>query len=158
MILSNFRTADGRRTAELTETTITVFEGGKIIAEVPATEVHREYPGTVWGVINSVTDPETIELAQMIDFIVSATTDVVRPAMAGLPVQFLTDRFTTDRALTTVANAYEANRNRFGFPPGRAAGLAGARLLRTTIAGVSDRVLIQVSRAVEAAYNSQRQH
>ncbi|MFD3890826.1 hypothetical protein [Streptomyces microflavus] len=45
------RTADGKRSAEVTGTTITVFEGGRIIAIVPKTDEHRECPGSIWSVI-----------------------------------------------------------------------------------------------------------
>ncbi|GHH55010.1 hypothetical protein [Streptomyces candidus] len=61
---THYRTADGRRTAEVTETTITVFEGLKIIAVVPATEHHHEYPGSVWKVIREAVATPTPTVAE----------------------------------------------------------------------------------------------
>lgn len=48
---ATWRTADGRRTAEVTNETITVFEGPRTIAVVPTTDEHRQYPGSIWEVI-----------------------------------------------------------------------------------------------------------
>ncbi|MFE9614347.1 hypothetical protein [Streptomyces sp. NPDC006012] len=102
-------------------------------------------------------DPEIIELARTLDFIVYATTDAIRPLMPGLPAEFFTDRFTTDYALNVAVQAYEAHRAG-GHAPGRAAGRAGAQMLRSAIVGMNDRLLNDVSRAVEAAHDAQRQH
>ncbi|GHI98094.1 hypothetical protein [Streptomyces olivaceus] len=102
-------------------------------------------------------DPAVIELAQMLDFIVYATTDAIRALMPGVPAAFFTDRFTTDYALNVAVEAYETNRAG-GHAPGRAAGKAGAQMLSRAIVGMNDRLLNEISHAVEAAHDAQRQH
>lgn len=85
-----YRTADGRRTAEVTASTITVFEGSKIIATVPATAHHHEYPGSVWKVIKEAVAPEVTE---------PVTADVAtRHPKSGLTVNYRVSVGTVERA------------------------------------------------------------
>ncbi|MFH8642003.1 hypothetical protein [Streptomyces goshikiensis] len=152
-----FRTADGRRTAEVTNDTITVFEGPRIIAVTPTTDHHRRYPGSIWDVINGAVDEQVIELAQTLDFIASATARAARPELGALPLPLLVKRLSSDRAMRIMAEAYDFHRS-MGDIPARAAGRAGARALRAAIPFVDEVIVIVVGQAVEAAYVAQHQN
>ncbi|WP_329021162.1 hypothetical protein [Streptomyces sp. NBC_01601] len=104
------------------------------------------------------TDPiaEATDMA-MVEFIASATAEAASPALYGLPLHFFMDRFTTDHARKIITDAYAFHQDQ-GDTPGRAAGRAGARLLRATVVIATESLAIQVGRAVEAAYSGQRQN
>ncbi|RPK32478.1 hypothetical protein EES39_38455 [Streptomyces sp. ADI92-24] len=89
----HYRTADGRRTAEVTETTITVFEGCKTIATVPATAHHHEYPGSVWEVINEAPAPAAAEPLAPV-----TATIATRHPKSGLSIGYRVTVDTVERA------------------------------------------------------------